>query len=115
MTTQTQQKYVPLAPKELLYLQGRAHGLTNKEVARLHGVSPRTVIGAMERVLYKMHARKITEAVFKAASEGMLMFLFTLALFTSAFNVTDQPYRISPNRARPTTSIRIRTKEDAHV
>lgn len=98
-----------LAPKELLYLAGRAHGLTSKEIAREHGVSYRTVEGAMRRVMYKLDARKITEAVFKATSEGLLCVLFFSAALTSAtqFN-PDQPMaRVS--RTRTTISLRVRT------
>ena len=105
-----------LAPKELLYLTGRAHGLTNKEVARLYGVSPRTVEGAMRNVLYKFHARKITEVVFKATSEGLLFSFFALAVFVTAFQVTsDQPYRIRASRGRQTTSLRVRNNRSGKI
>jgi DNA-binding CsgD family transcriptional regulator len=107
---------LPLAPKELLYLNGRAHGLTNKEIAREYGVSYRTVEGAMQRVLYKLHARRVTEAVFKATSEGLLFSFFALAVFVTAFQVTsDQPYRIRASRGRQTTSLRVRNNRSGKV
>jgi DNA-binding CsgD family transcriptional regulator len=98
-----------LAPKELAYLTGRAHGLSDKEIARIHGVSHRTVEGAMRRILYKLDARKITEAVFKATSEGLLCGVFTLATMLSAVQINpDQPIaRVSRCR----TSMRIRQSQ----
>jgi len=105
---------IQLAPKELLYLSGRAHGLSNKEVARQYGVSYRTVEGAMRNILYKFHARKITEVVFKATSEGLLCAVFTFAVCLTAFQVnTDQPMRVS--RGRQTTSLRVRQNKTGKV
>ena len=95
----SQQNDFSLAPKELLYLSGRAHGLSNKEIAKEFGVSHRTVEGAMKRVLFKLDARKVTEAVFKATTEGLLCAVFT---------DTDQPFRIRTGRGRPISSLRIR-------
>jgi DNA-binding CsgD family transcriptional regulator len=116
MTAQTQHNYIPLGRKELLYLTGRAHGLSNKEVAREYGVSHRTVEGAMSTILYKFKARRITEVIYKATSEGLLCAVFALAAMLSAFNTSpDQPYRIQTGRVRTTSSVRVRTKENKHV
>lgn len=99
---------ISLAPKELAYLEGRAHGLTNKEVARQYGVSYRTVEGAMKRVMYKMHARRVAEAIFKATSEGLLCAVFTIgAISTVASIQQDQVVRLSKVRTRTQFSNRV--------
>ncbi|MFQ3232008.1 MAG: DNA-binding CsgD family transcriptional regulator [Reinekea sp.] len=116
MNTQTQQTYIPLGPKELLYLTGRAHGLSNKEVAREYGVSHRTVEGAMSTILYKFKARRITEVVYKATSEGLLCAVFALAAMLSALYATpDHPYRIKRGGAHSVRIVRVRTRVITHV
>ena len=105
-----------LATKELAYLAARAHGLTNKEVARQYNVSHRTVEGAMRRVLYKLEARKVAEAVYKATSEGLLCTVLFLAVFASTFqNQSEFTMRGTGARPRTTLSLRVKSGRPEYV
>ncbi|WP_146171170.1 helix-turn-helix transcriptional regulator [Saccharospirillum sp. MSK14-1] len=115
MTPSTQINALPLAPKELLYLSGRAHGMSNKEVAREYGVSHRTVEGAMRNILYKLNARKITEAVFKATSEGLLCVVITFATLVTVSLANDQPFRKPSGQTRSSINYRIRIGRNGYV
>lgn len=101
-----------LAEREAHYLLGFVQGLTGKEVAREFGVSPNTVRKASVRIMTKLDAWKMTEAIAKAMAAGIVRHLaFALMLSLSVGSaLTDDPIhrnRVS-QRAR-------RHQEDSHV
>lgn len=61
-----------LTPRELVVLACLAVGLTDKEIAWNHGISPETVHKHVASILRKMNARSRTEAAVRAVREGLL-------------------------------------------
>lgn len=61
-----------LTPRELVVLACVAVGLTDKEIATNHGISPETVRKHVASIRRKMDARSRTEAAVRAVREGLL-------------------------------------------
>ena len=55
-----------LTVRETQVLKGASKGLTNKEIARHHGLSEKTIKHHMTNILQKLHARNRVEAIIKA-------------------------------------------------
>jgi DNA-binding NarL/FixJ family response regulator len=60
-----------LTPRETDVLRGIAGGLTNKEIAARHGISPRTVETHREALMTKLDVRTIAGLTLLAAREGL--------------------------------------------
>lgn len=109
-----------LAARETRYLLGFAQGFSYKQVARDCGVSPNTVAGARKRILYKLKAMRMTEAITRAFLEGLIQQL-AITLIVSLLVVaqitpftSDQPMHRTP-RTRLTRTFRggrLRSHED---
>lgn len=108
----------PLAPKEGQYFLGFIAGLSDKEVAKVFGVSPNTVAGARKRILYKLNAHRMTEAIAVAFAQGFvrhLSVLFIVLLLVGpggGAGENNQP--LQRHRTRTTQTVRIR-REIPHV
>lgn len=108
-----------LAARETRYLLGFAQGFSYKQVARDCGVSPNTVAGARKRILYKLDAARMTEAITRAFIQGLIQHLaltlvISLLIATQITPLTfDQPLQRTP-RVRYSRSVggRLRRKED---
>jgi DNA-binding NarL/FixJ family response regulator len=61
-----------LTPRELDVLQGIAGGLTNKEIAARHGISPRTVETHREALMAKLGIRTVAGLTRLAIEEGLM-------------------------------------------
>lgn len=108
-----------LAARETRYLLGFAQGFSYKQVARDCGVSPNTVAGARKRILYKLDAVKMTEAITRAFIQGLiqhlsLMLVVSLLIATQITPFTfDQPMHRTPRtRISRTYRGRSRSRED---
>lgn len=108
----------PLAPKEGLYLLGFIQGQSDKEVARACGVSPNTVAGARKRILYKLNASRMTEAIAIAFAQGIVRHLsvfFLVLMLTGPFGGAGESTQpLQRHRTRTTQTVRIR-REVPHV
>jgi DNA-binding NarL/FixJ family response regulator len=60
-----------LTPRELDVLRGVAAGLTNKEIAANHGISPRTVETHREALMAKLEIRTVAGLTRLALEEGL--------------------------------------------
>lgn len=107
-----------LAKRETRYFLGFVQGLSDKEVARDCGVSPNTVTGARKRILYKLNACRMTQAVAEAFTRGMvkrlsLILVMSTLISMAGLGVDQEPiHRRGP---RTTTTSRIRHREEYHV
>lgn len=61
-----------IAERELRCLLAIAAGETDKQAAQSAGISPRTVKGAVERVMHKLHTYKRTALVAEAFRRGLI-------------------------------------------
>ncbi|MFU6375182.1 response regulator transcription factor [Metapseudomonas otitidis] len=61
-----------IAERELRCLLAIAAGETDKQAALEAGISPRTVKGAVERVMHKLHTYKRTALVAEAFRRGII-------------------------------------------
>ncbi|WP_236213200.1 response regulator transcription factor [Metapseudomonas otitidis] len=61
-----------IAERELRCLLAIAAGETDKQAAQSAGISPRTVKGAVERVMHKLHTYKRTALVAEAFRRGII-------------------------------------------
>lgn len=61
-----------LTPRELEVLLGIASGLTNKEIAARHGISPRTVETHREALMTKLGIRTVAGLTRLAIEEGLM-------------------------------------------
>lgn len=64
----------PLSARELEVLRHLAEGLSNKEIARVIGVSEHTAKFHVNAILGKLGAQSRTEAVVKATRAGLILF-----------------------------------------
>jgi len=65
---------VPLTPREIEVLAALGNGLTNKETARLLGISPHTVKFHIESLFRKLDAGSRAEAVAKGMRQQIVEF-----------------------------------------
>jgi DNA-binding CsgD family transcriptional regulator len=85
-------------------LAGLASGLTQKEIARLRGVSPTTIKAAVATLLYHLHATRASGAVAQAMRRGWIAPLL-VTLFMGALNPTSDALRVrQPVRTRQPVS-----------
>ncbi|WP_110693320.1 helix-turn-helix transcriptional regulator [Salinicola halophyticus] len=71
--------------KQAHVIAGIAAGMTQKEIAKLRGVSPATVKSTAETLYFWLHAQRATDAVAKAMRRGWIAPLL-LALTVSAIS-----------------------------
>lgn len=93
--------------REAELLAGLAAGMTQKEIAKLRGVSPATIKSTAEAAYYRLRASRATDAVAKALRRGWIAPL-VLALMIADLN--GQTLRVrQPVRTRQqmTTSSRL--------
>lgn len=69
-----QQQNISLTPRETEILQGLAKGLTFKELAKLHAVSPFTIGDHVKSIYRKLEVNSRGEAIFEAAHSGLIRF-----------------------------------------
>ena len=65
------ERYGELSPREREVFSGMAYGTSSKRMARLMGISPRTVEVHRSHVLKKMHAESVVELVHMAIALGL--------------------------------------------
>ena len=61
-----------LSPRELQVLRLLAEGMTGKRVAQALAISPETVKGYTDKARIKLQSATNTQAVFKAARQGLI-------------------------------------------
>ncbi|MBA5706188.1 LuxR family transcriptional regulator [Pseudomonas fulva] len=106
-----------LAPRELEALLWVAQDLTTKEIARLMGVTPGTVANGIERVIYKLKAKRRMDAVMKAWDQKIIsplcIVLAGLIAMHSAINDNDPIRRDRRAPERRTAQVRIVRRAEA--
>ncbi|MCK0743593.1 LuxR C-terminal-related transcriptional regulator [Chromohalobacter nigrandesensis] len=96
--------------KQAQVIAGLAAGMTQKEIAKLRGVSPATIKSTTESLYFWLHASRATDAVAKAMKRGWIAPL-AIALFISALNPHADAIRRPPNRGRQQISITARASQ----
>jgi len=100
-----------LAPRELEALLWVAQDLTTKEIARLMQVSPGTAANGIERVIFKLKAKRRLDAVMKAWDQKIIsplcILLVGLMVMHAALNDSDPMRRDRRAPERRTAQIRI--------
>ncbi|WP_075117128.1 response regulator transcription factor [Pseudomonas aeruginosa] len=76
-----------LAERELACLLSLASGMTDKEIARRDGLSPRSIKGRLESVMHKLGVYRRTPLVAEAIRRGLI----SPAVIALAFLVAGQP------------------------
>ena len=61
-----------LSPREREVLTAIARGFTNKEVAKLLGISPNTIPVHVRNIYRKLETSNRVEAVYEAQAQGMI-------------------------------------------
>ena len=92
--------------REAELLAGLAAGMTQKEIARIRGVSPSTIKSTAEAAYYRPRANRATDAVARAMRRGWIAPLL-LALVVSGINPSAETVRHRPpmrTRTQVTTS-----------
>ncbi|QTP60902.1 response regulator transcription factor [Billgrantia antri] len=90
--------------REVQVLAGLAAGLTQKEIAKLRGVSPSSIKSTAEAAYYRLSANRATDAVAKALRRGWIAPLL-VALVVGAMNPTSEALRVrQPVRTRQQVS-----------
>ncbi|OLO05250.1 helix-turn-helix transcriptional regulator [Salinicola socius] len=90
--------------KQAHVIAGIAAGMTQKEIAKLRGVSPATVKSTAETLYFWLHAQRATDAVAKAMRRGWIAPLL-LALTVSAISPDVHMQRLRSSGSRQTISI----------
>jgi len=90
--------------KQAHVIAGIAAGMTQKEIAKLRGVSPATVKSTAETLYFWLHAQRATDAVAKAMRRGWIAPLL-LAIAVSAISPDVHMQRLRSGGSRPTISI----------
>lgn len=98
-----------IAERELRCLLAIAAGETDKQVAQSAGISPRTVKGAVERVMHKLQTYKRAALVAEAFRRGIIapalcMILALLVGLQQNPNCIRRP--VGPRRVETFTSVR---------
>ncbi|ARS51525.1 response regulator transcription factor [Kushneria konosiri] len=100
-----------LSPKQALYLLGVAQGMTHKQIARQHGISPAIVGKAMAVIYHKLHVERSTAAVAEAMRRGWISPLcIMLVMFSLTAGMQQQAMRVRPARQQ-VSSVRIAQRE----
>ncbi len=106
-----------LAPRELEALLWVAQDLTTKEIARLMQVSPGTAANGIERVIFKLKAKRRLDAVMKAWDQKIIsplcILLVGLMALHAAMNDGDPMRRDRRAPERRTAQVRIVRKAEA--
>lgn len=106
-----------LAPRELEALLLVAQGLTTKEIARQMSIAPGTAANRIETVLFKLDARRRTDAIAKAIKGQIISPLcFILAGFIAMHAMLDDGDPMRRDRRVPerrTAQVRIVRKAEA--
>ncbi|WP_251976749.1 response regulator transcription factor [Salinicola avicenniae] len=90
--------------KQAQVMAGIAAGMTQKEIAKLRGVSPATVKSTVEALYFTLHAQRATDAVAKAMRRGWIAPLL-LAITISAISPDVHMQRQRSSGGRQTISI----------
>lgn len=109
-----------LAPRECAYFLRFASGMSAKEIARELDVSRHTVDGARLRILFKLHADRMTAAINNAWRKGLIRNLVVGALVFGGVGpgllVTDEPVQRTRHSQRLAGSrIRANSRRLTHV
>lgn len=70
LTSEAEELFVPLSPREMEILEHVTHGLSNKEIAYKLGISHQTVKNHMTAILRKLRVDDRTQAAVYALSRG---------------------------------------------
>jgi DNA-binding NarL/FixJ family response regulator len=70
LTSEAEEMFVPLSPREMEILEHVTHGLSNKEIAYKLGISHQTVKNHMTAILRKLRVDDRTQAAVYALSRG---------------------------------------------
>ena len=90
--------------REVQVLAGLAAGLTQKEIAKLRGVSPSSIKSTAEAAYYRLRANRATDAVAKALRRGWIAPLL-VTLLVGAMNPGSDALRVrQPVRSRQQAS-----------
>jgi len=79
--------------REVETLACLASGMTQKQIAKLRGVSPATIKSTVEAAYFRLHAQRATDAVAKAMRKGWIAPLL-LALIVSAVSPQQPVQRV---------------------
>ncbi|MFI0472939.1 hypothetical protein ACGLWX_09515 [Halomonas sp. HMF6819] len=79
---------------------GLAAGLTQKEIARLRGVSPASVRTVVEALYFNLHAYRATAAVAEAMRRGWIAPLLLALMISSISPDTPAQRHRQPSRTR---------------
>ena len=108
-----------LAPRECAYFLRLACGQSAKQVARDLGVSHYTVEGACNRILYKLRADRMVEAVTNAWRKGLLRNLIIAALvfgsIAPAALTDNELYRTRTSQRLVRARLNRNTRRNDHV
>lgn len=100
-----------LSPKQALYLLGVAQGMTQKQIAKQHGISPATVTVAMRVIYHKLNVERATAAVAEAMKRGWISPLcIMLVMFSLTAGMQQQATRVRPTRQQ-VSRVRIAQRE----
>lgn len=99
-----------LAPRELEYVQYVQQDLSDKQIARLMGVTPGTVAGTARRVRYKLHAASRIQVLINATREGIISLGVIIAISTAAASTDLDIETRGPSRLRTRVQRTVRTR-----
>ena len=83
-----------------------ASGMTQKQIAKLRGVSPATIKSTVEAAYFRLHASRATEAVAKAMRRGWIAPLL-LALIVGGLSPNQPAQRVR----QPVRVVRMQRRE----
>lgn len=106
-----------LAPRELQFLLSSAQGMTAKEIARVFGVEPGTVVKRLSNAMFKLGVNRqtamIAEAMRRQIISPMCFLLATLIAMHSMFD-GDSMRRDRRVPERRIAQVRTVKRADAH-
>ncbi|MCT8506172.1 LuxR C-terminal-related transcriptional regulator [Chromohalobacter moromii] len=100
--------------KQAQVIAGLAAGMTQKEIARLRGVSPTTVKSTAESLYFWLHAARASAAVAEALKRGWIAPLM-LALTVGALAPDMHMQRVRQPRTRVQITKQSRREESAMI
>lgn len=96
-----------LTRRELEFTLCAAHGMTDKETARVFGVAPSTIKQRIRSAMYHLDAKRRTELVMLAMKRGIIAPLAVLLMACSVVNGASPDLERAPRgKVRVTRSIR---------
>lgn len=84
-----------LAPRELQYVMSAAQGMTAKEIAKMFGISPGSVVNRLSSAMYKLGVHRTTALVAEAMKRQIIspICIALVAVIAVHAIIDDQPMR----------------------